>query len=34
LRELERRPSTSFVSLRKGSELIEWRRSEEPRHAR
>ena len=34
LRELERRPSTSFVSLRKGAELIEWRRSEEPRHAR
>ena len=34
LRELERRPSTSFVSLRKGSELIEWRRREEQSRAR
>jgi oxaloacetate decarboxylase alpha subunit len=34
LRELERRPSTSFVSLRKGAELIEWRRREGHDHAR
>jgi oxaloacetate decarboxylase alpha subunit len=34
LRELDRRPSTSYVSLRKGAELIEWRRSEGHSNAR